>query len=147
MYFRILSFSSSLSTGNRISTRRSRFLGIQSALPMYISSLPSFSKIKIRACSRNSPTMERTSIFSESPGIPAFRQQIPRTTRWILTPAQDASYKAAMISLSQREFIFAIMEAGFPARAFFVSRSIRRRNFVLSHSGATESIFQFKGSE
>ena len=34
--------------------------------------------------------MERTSIFSESPGIPALREQIPRTTNRIFTPAQDA---------------------------------------------------------
>ena len=38
-------------------------------------------------------------MFSESPGIPAFRQQMPRTTRRIFTPAQDASYSAAMIYL------------------------------------------------
>ena len=86
-------------------------------------------------------------MFSESPGIPAFRQQMPRTTRRIFTPAQDASYSAAMISLSQREFIFAMIDAGFPSFACFISRLIRCRNFVLSHSGATESMFQFNGSE
>ena len=53
--------------------------------------------------------MERTEIFSLRPATPAFRQQIPRITSSIFTPAYDASYRAVMTSLSQREFIFAMM--------------------------------------
>ena len=36
--------------------------------------------------------MERTEIFSLTPGIPTRRQQIPRTIRSIFTPLADASY-------------------------------------------------------
>ena len=49
--------------------------------------------------------------------------------------------------MSQREFIFAMMWASFPSAACFVSRSMRRRNRFLSHSGATASLFQPRGSE
>ena len=52
-----------------------------------------------------------------------------------------------MMSLSQREFIFAMMDAFFPARACMASLPMSRRNFPLSQSGATERRFQFKGSE
>ena len=53
--------------------------------------------------------MERTLIFSLTPGIPTFRQQIPLTISSIYTPAALASYRARIISLSQREFIFAMI--------------------------------------
>ena len=91
--------------------------------------------------------MERTDIFSLKPGTPAFRQQMPLMIISILTPAQDASYNAVMISLSQREFIFAMMWAGRPSLAWSASLRIMRRNRARSHRGATESLFQANGSE
>ena len=86
-------------------------------------------------------------MFSLSPGTPAFRQQMPRIIISTLTPAQDASYRAVMISLSHREFILAIMWAGRPALACSVSLRIMRRNLPLSQRGATDSLFQARGSE
>ncbi len=69
--------------------------------------------------------MERTVIVPLTPGIPTFRQQIPRTISSICTPAAEASYRAAIIPPSHREFIFATILAGLPASACFVSREIR----------------------
>ena len=73
--------------------------------------------------------MERTEIFSLTPGIPTRRQQIPRTIRSIFTPLADASYSAAIMPGSQREFIFATIRA---------SRS---------QYGASTSSFHASGSE
>ena len=101
----------------------------------------------MRLCSRKFPTIERTEIFSLKPGTPAFKQQIPRTTSSIFTPAQEASYSAEMISLSQREFIFAIIWASLPSLACSVSRLIIRRKRWRSHKGATDSLFHALGSE
>ena len=64
-------------------------------------------------------------MFSLTPGIPVFKQQMPRTIRSIFTPAALASYSAAIISLSQSEFIFAIMAAGRPSIACFFSLPMR----------------------
>ena len=58
-----------------------------------------------------------TWIFSERPGTPGRRQQMPRTTRSISTPARLASYSASMISPSTSEFIFIQIAAGRPALA------------------------------
>ena len=91
--------------------------------------------------------MECTVIFSLKPGTPAFRQQMPRTTSSIFTPAQDASYRQAMISRSQREFIFAMMWAGFPSLARAVSLRIMRTQRLRSHNGARIRRFQVGGSE
>ena len=41
--------------------------------------------------------MERTRMFSDSPGTPGRSAHTPRTMRSILTPAAEASYSAAMI--------------------------------------------------
>ncbi len=86
-------------------------------------------------------------IFSLTPGIPVFRQQIPRTIKSTFTPAEAASYSAAITSWSQRELILAMIRAGRPSRAYFFSLSIRCRNLPLSHRGARESLFQARGSE
>jgi hypothetical protein len=51
---------------------------------------PPFSKPQIRECSRNSPTIERTRIRSEMPGMPGWIEQAPRTIRSMSTPALDA---------------------------------------------------------
>ena len=91
--------------------------------------------------------MERTEIFSLSPGTPALRQQIPLIIISTFTPAQDASYRAVIISLSQSEFILAIIWAGLPSLACSASLRIMRRNRPLSQRGATDSLFQARGSE
>ncbi len=48
-------------------------------------------KMKMRECSRNSPTTECTVMFSESPGTPGRNEQSVRTMRRISTPAMLAS--------------------------------------------------------
>ncbi len=63
---------------------------MRSAEPMYHSPSPPFSKPQIRECSRNSPTIERTRMCSETPGRPGWSEQAPRTMRSISTPAIDA---------------------------------------------------------
>ena len=63
------------------------------------------------------------------------------------TPAQDASYRHAIISRSHREFIFAMMWAGLPSLARMVSLRIMRTQRFLSHSGARIRRFQVGGSE
>ena len=60
---------------------------MRSAEPMYHSCSPPLAKPKIRECSRNSPTIERTRIRSESLGTPGRTEQIPRTMRSTSTPA------------------------------------------------------------
>ncbi len=42
------------------------------------------------------------------------RQQMPRMTRSIFTPAREASYSASMSLASTSEFILAQIAAGFP---------------------------------
>ena len=91
--------------------------------------------------------MERTVIFSLIPGIPVFRQQMPRTIRSIFTPAAAAAYKAAITSLSHREFILAMIWAFCPFLACYASMAIRCRKRFRIHSGATTSLFQVLGSE
>ena len=75
----------------RLSTRRLRFLPIKSALPIQYSSSPALVKWKMRECSRKRPRIDLTFMFSDSPGTPGLRAQIPRTTRSTGTPACDAS--------------------------------------------------------
>ena len=41
---------------------------------------------KMRECSRKLPTTDFTLMFSENPGIPGLRQQMPRTISSIFTP-------------------------------------------------------------
>src|SRR3546814_10608341 len=48
-------------------------------------------KQTIRLCSRNRPTMLFTRMFSDSPGTPGLRQQMPRTIRSMATPACERS--------------------------------------------------------
>ena len=45
-------------------------------------------------------------MFSDNPGTPGRRQQMPRTMRSICTPACDAAYSSSMSSASTRLFIF-----------------------------------------
>ena len=78
------------------STRRSRLRGIQSADEMKTlasgdgNGLP-LPKQTMRACSRKRPIMLLTRMFSLKPGMPGRRQQMPRTTRSICTPACEAA--------------------------------------------------------
>ena len=58
--------------------------------------------------------IDLTRMFSESPGMPGRRQQMPRTTSSIETPACEASYSASMMSGSTSEFIFIQIAAGLP---------------------------------
>ena len=44
----------------------------------------------MRECSRKRPTTERTRMFSDTPGTPGRRQQMPRTMSSIFTPACEA---------------------------------------------------------
>src|SRR5215470_8596327 len=78
------------STGNAISTRRSRLRGIQSADASKYSDASPFWKKNTRACSRKRSTIETARMRSESPGMPGRRQQIPRMIRSIWTPASLA---------------------------------------------------------
>jgi hypothetical protein len=55
--------------------------------------------------------MERTRMFSDSPGTPGRSMQTPRTIRSISTPACEASYSASITSGSTSEFILATMRA------------------------------------
>src|SRR3546814_3771481 len=66
----------------------------------------------MRLCSRNLPTMDRILIRDDMPSTPGRRQQMPRTTKSISTPASLASYSFSMIAGSTSEFIFAQIEAG-----------------------------------
>ena len=80
------------STGTRVSTRRSRLRGIQSAELMNsrvwaLGIVPPLAKAMMRACSRKRPTIDLTRMFSDRPGMPGRRQQMPRTTSSICTPA------------------------------------------------------------
>ena len=63
---------------------------MRSALPMNTSGAPAFSNQKMRECSRNRPTIDRTAMRSLTPGTPGRRQQMPRTIRSIRTPACEA---------------------------------------------------------
>ena len=54
-------------------------------------------------------------MFSETPGTPGRRQQMPRTLRSTRTPAREASYSAWMQPASTSEFIFSAIRASSPA--------------------------------
>ncbi len=78
------------SIGISASTRRWKLRGIQSALEMYTSSLPPLTKWNARPCSRKRSMIARTSMVSLTRGTPGRRQQMPRTSSVIGTPACDA---------------------------------------------------------
>ena len=84
------------SIGTSASTRRVRLRGIQSADEMNTlafgdGSVSPLAKHTIRECSRKRPTMLFTAMVSDRPGTPGRRQQMPRTTSVIGTPAWLAS--------------------------------------------------------
>ena len=48
-------------------------------------------------------------MFSDIPGTPARRQQIPRTIIFIFTPAELAAYNASIIAGSEIELSFIVI--------------------------------------
>ncbi len=86
--------------------------------------------------------MLMTRMFSEMPGSPGRRQQIPRTIRSICTPAREAEQRAVIAVGSTSAFILAMIRAGSPASACRRSRSIRVIRRSASSVGATISFFQ-----
>ena len=65
-------------------------IGIQSAEVRKTSARSLAPKAKRRACSRKRSTTDVTRMFSEMPGRPGRRQQMPRTMRSMRTPASLA---------------------------------------------------------
>ena len=65
----------------------------------------------MRECSRKRPTTDTTRMFSDTPGTPGRRQQMPRTLRSTGTPACEARYSARMQRASTSEFIFIAIRA------------------------------------
>ena len=63
----------------------------------------------MRLCSRKRPTIDLMRMFSDSPGTPGRRQQMPRTTPITFTPAREASYSRSISFSSTSEFIFSQM--------------------------------------
>src|SRR5829696_53175 len=133
-------WASGSSTGVTTSTRRSRLRSMMSADPMYHSGRPALPNIQIRECSRNSPTIERTRIVSDTSGRPGRRHIAPRTMQSIWTPALDASYSASITCTSTSELTLMTMRAGAPPRARTASRSMSSRIRGRSVIGATRSL-------
>ena len=71
-------------------------------------------RYQTRWCSRKRPRIERTRMFSDSPGTPGRSAHAPRTMRSISTPACDAAYSARITPSSRSAFILATMRAGLP---------------------------------
>ena len=63
---------------------------MRSADPIHADGVPPFSNQKTRLCSRNRPRMDRTRMFSDSPGTPGRTEQMPRVSRSTGTPAMEA---------------------------------------------------------
>ncbi len=63
---------------------------------------------------------------------------MPRTNRWVSTPAWEASTSLSMTSLSVMEFVLKNSPEGFPAFARAICSSMPRRMFCLIMSGATQ---------
>ena len=76
---------------------------MRSADPIQASGSPPFSNQKIRLCSRNRPSTERTSMVSASPGTPGRSAQMPRVSSWTGTPAREARYSASITASSTTE--------------------------------------------
>src|ERR1700680_4679549 len=70
----------------------------------------------MRLCSRNLSTTLVTRMFSEILGRPGRRQQMPRITRSMVTPAWDARYSASITEGSTSAFIFGMLRAAALAR-------------------------------
>jgi microcompartment protein CcmK/EutM len=88
------------------------------------------------------PMIERTRMFSDSPGTPGRSAQTPRTIRSIFTPACEASYRALMTSGSSSEFILAMMRPLPPARAVSASAWIAATTFWLQRERRLPQVLQ-----
>ena len=86
-----------------------------------------------------------TVMFSDSPGMPGRRQQIPLTTRRIWTPAWEALYSASMTSLSTSALILAQTVAGRPAPACSISSSMSWIRVSRRWNGATTNLSRLPG--
>ena len=71
----------------------------------------------MRLCSRKRPTIERTWMFSDSPGTPGRSEQAPRTIRSIFTPSPEAAYRARITDSSTSALTLTMMRPGLPAAA------------------------------
>ena len=92
IWSRICAWTVGFSTGTSVSTRHSMFRAIQSAdemntLARRLGRRWPLPKTQMRECSRKRPTMDWMWMFSDRPGTPGRRQQMPRTTPSIFTPA------------------------------------------------------------
>ena len=81
--------------------------------------------------------MDLTRMFSDRPGTPGRRQQMPRTTKSIRTPHWLARYRASMIAGSTRAFSFTQMAAGLPIAAADISLPISSISLAFMLSGET----------
>ena len=79
-------------------------------------------------------------MFSETPGTPGTRQQIPRMLRSTGTPACDARYSARMQRRSTSELSFIAMRAGRPSSCAATVRSISAIIASRRKLGATSSL-------
>ena len=150
IWSRIWSCTVALVIGVISSTRRSKLRVIQSAEEMnslalsWGSSRP-LAKQMMRLCSRKRPTIDLTRIFSDSPGTPGRRQQMPRTTSSMRTPRWLARYRASMMAGSTSEFSLTQMAAGLPWAAADISLPIRSIRVVFMFSGDTTSASSSSG--
>ena len=85
--------------------------------------------------------IERTRMFSENPSTPGRSAQAPRTIRSISTPACDAAYSARITASSSSAFIFAMIRAGLPSRAWRASRRIAKSRRSCIVNGASSRCF------
>ena len=91
----------------------------------------------MRECSRNSPTMLVTVIWSVLPGTPGTKQQMPRTIRSTRTPAWEASASLSISSRSVTALVFRMIRPRSP-RA--ISPSMSRNSVCFRDTGATSSL-------
>ena len=94
----------------------------------------------MRECSSRRPTIETTLMFSEMPGRPGRRQQMPRTLSSTWTPACEAAYSARMQRPSTSAFIFIAIRAGCSGECAAIVRSICSRCPSRRCSGAISTL-------
>ena len=81
--------------------------------------------------------MLNTRMFSVYSGTPGKRQQIPRTSSMMRTPAQEASDSLLMTSRSVTELTLKMI---WPSLPFWISSSISSMMRDFMHLGATISV-------
>ncbi|PAV67574.1 hypothetical protein WR25_22199 [Diploscapter pachys] len=85
-----------------------------------------------------------TRIFSDMPGTPGRRQQMPRMISSTATPAPLASYNLSMMIGSTRLFIFAQTAPGLPLRALAISTSICSSSVLRRSRGLSASLLDHR---